>query len=1104
VVAVSFWDISVLRQDIETSMDGLLHREAVMYIAGLLGGFATESNTGGVVISPIGCSTVAEVDAERTTEMYAFGDYNYTVNGIKVLVSSGGETEDGETVDEVSYVYGTPNLTLSNPYMTKALFDLMAPQITGYTYRPGTIPVSMGDIRLEAGDVVTVRDTAGESYTVPCLNLVHTYDGGLMTTITAPGASTTEQEAAFTGSLAATVKQTATELLVAKKVVATKMEAVEADVGKLVAENANINSLLAGSAGVGTLQAIHLTSDNVVIDDATITSAMIADLAASKITSGTLNTSKVAIQSDSGNLIIKDNTIQMADKSSVVRVQIGEDGNGDYNLYLWDTDGNLLWDAGGVTSSGLNDGIIKDVNVAADAAIAGSKLDIASVAEKLNEDGSITVDSSQVTVDDTTLAAAYKTLTQQVTDVATTSSTLKTELEVVQGQIESKVWQTDITNAVNPISGDVETLRDQYTAVAQTVDSIQVDVGDVKTTVNDNYKELDDRIATISATADGITTTVSSLQSKIDNRSYENRNYILLSGDYEAGGETGWACESTTAAQYLSITTYDGYTQLKKVKTHSGTTFYLMEIDFSQELENNAEYTLSMRVRPSVAANLFTVLKTASGSKKTLNTFSSSLFTANEWTEISYTFTTDSASYVKLCINEPSINSVGRTLDIAWAKLEKGSEVTNWSRAPEDYATNISVESKIEQLADSITLSVSGGLGDTATIKLAVGDEEQTKTLDMSDIRQKFAEDTSSVTVSGGTVTFEAGKLLINGGNFTLDENGTMTATNGNFIGTITAKSGTIGKINISSSADKTVHYATNSLYTQATNAEIKAFDPTSDDDSYVSVNVDAEIGMKPISSITDQFLYARVKKTGDSWKSSADGSPSPLLFGVTGYGNLRCSGITIYPNRPLQYYDDELSLIDSEAIVASTDDDYLNLYNVKFGYQAVASDIDPVRPNEKDLGGSDYYWRRIYVGTIYRKSEATLSTSDRKRKENFRPLDESFKAFLMRLNPATYTFKGGTGRRHMGFVAQDVADAAKHTVGDVAAFTAHRNDIENDTENRAFDEIDDEHLDWYLDYEELIAPMVAVVQEQERRINKLEEVISKLLAPEIQDEMGM
>jgi HPt (histidine-containing phosphotransfer) domain-containing protein len=287
----------------------------------------------------------------------------------------------------------------------------------------------MGDIRLEAGDVVTVRDTAGESYTVPCLNLVHTYDGGLMTTITAPGASTTEQEAAFTGSLAATVKQTATELLVAKKVVATKIEAVEADVGKLVAENAeiktavigkadisdvnaanaaieqlqavdatlqdalinkanvtdltavnanlqnvtadvaNINSLLAGSAGVGTLQAIHLTSDNVVIDDATITSAMIADLAASKITSGTLDTNKVAIQSDSGNLIIKDNTIQAADKSSVVRVQIGEDGNGDYNLYLWDTDGNLLWDAGGVTSSGLHDGIIKDVNVATDAAL---------------------------------------------------------------------------------------------------------------------------------------------------------------------------------------------------------------------------------------------------------------------------------------------------------------------------------------------------------------------------------------------------------------------------------------------------------------------------------------------------------------------------------------------------------------------------------------------------------------------------------------------------------------------------------------------------------------------------------------------------------------
>jgi hypothetical protein len=402
------------------------------------------------------------------------------------------------------------------------------------------------------------------------------------------------------------------------------------------------------------------------------------------------------------------------------------------------------------------------------------------------------------------------------------------------------------------------------------------------------------------------------------------------------------------------------------------------------------------------------------------------------------------------------------------------------------------VESKIEQLADSITLSVSGGLGDTATIKLAVGDDAQTETLDMSAVRQKFAEDTSEVTVKAGTVTFEAGKLLINGGNFTLDENGTMSATNGNFSGTITANSGTIGKINISSSADKTVHYATNSLYTQAINTEIKAFDPTSNDDSYVSVNVDAEIGMKPISSITDQFLYARVKKTGDRWKSSADGLASPLVFGVTGYGNLRCSGITIYPNRPLQYYDDELSLIEDGLIVAKTDDDYLWLNNVKFGTQAVASDIDPSRPNEKDLGGSDYYWRRIYVGTIYRKSESTLSTSDRKRKENFQPLDDTSKAFLMSLNPTTYTFKDGTGRRHMGFVAQDVADAAKHTVGDIAVFAAHRNDIEDDTENRAFEEIDDEKLDWYLDYQELIAPMVSVIQEQERRIEKLERMLEK------------
>lgn len=91
--------------------------------------------------------------------------------------------------------------------------------------------------------------------------------------------------------------------------------------------------------------------------------------------------------------------------------------------------------------------------------------------------------------------------------------------------------------------------------------------------------------------------------------------------------------------------------------------------------------------------------------------------------------------------------------------------------------------SKIEQLADSITLSVSGTLGGTASVVLSVNGEAVTGALDLSGVRQAFANDKSAVTISGGTVTFNAGTLIVNSGNFTLDAEGTITAEAGNIGG---------------------------------------------------------------------------------------------------------------------------------------------------------------------------------------------------------------------------------------------------------------------------------------------------------------------------------
>lgn len=93
--------------------------------------------------------------------------------------------------------------------------------------------------------------------------------------------------------------------------------------------------------------------------------------------------------------------------------------------------------------------------------------------------------------------------------------------------------------------------------------------------------------------------------------------------------------------------------------------------------------------------------------------------------------------------------------------------------------------SQITQLSNSINLEVSGGLGNTAAIRLTVAGMPQTYSMDLSDVRQAFALDTSAVTISGGTVTFEAGTLVVNSANFKVDAAGKITAADAVIYGDI-------------------------------------------------------------------------------------------------------------------------------------------------------------------------------------------------------------------------------------------------------------------------------------------------------------------------------
>lgn len=96
------------------------------------------------------------------------------------------------------------------------------------------------------------------------------------------------------------------------------------------------------------------------------------------------------------------------------------------------------------------------------------------------------------------------------------------------------------------------------------------------------------------------------------------------------------------------------------------------------------------------------------------------------------------------------------------------------------YVADSGTLSKIKATADSISLSVSNGvLGSTASIKLSVNGGEQTKTLDLTGVRNAFKNDPTAITISAGTVTFDSNTFVVNSTNFSVTASGVITATSG-------------------------------------------------------------------------------------------------------------------------------------------------------------------------------------------------------------------------------------------------------------------------------------------------------------------------------------
>lgn len=268
--------------------------------------------------------------------------------------------------------------------------------------------------------------------------------------------------------------------LTSNKANISDLSATNATVGNLNADVGKINTLLAGNIASSNIQAGGITSDRLTIQNGFITNAMIGSVDAGKINTGTLDTNRVNVQSESGNLLIQDNTIQIRDKARV-RVQIGKDGANDYSMSVWDTQGNIMFDARGMTQDAIKSQIIRNDMVSPNANINGSKLNINSVINEVNEKGTTTLKSSKIKFDDInqTLDVAFSSLKSTTDDTKKKTEANTTSISIVQGEIKTAIENTKIVK-----DGQTVLLKDEYSKLEQNVGSISSKVSSTETKLN--------------------------------------------------------------------------------------------------------------------------------------------------------------------------------------------------------------------------------------------------------------------------------------------------------------------------------------------------------------------------------------------------------------------------------------------------------------------------------------------------------------------------------------------------------------------------------------------------------------------------------------------
>ena len=159
-------------------MSGITTYQALQILASVVGGYAVDTYDGNVEVKLYDDTVTHSVNTGMMVRLPEAEEEDYEVTGVLVNTAAG-------AIGSQTAI----NLITDANWLTLDMFADYEANIVGYTYRPASFALVVGDPRIEGTDVLEVTDVSGGTYSVPCHLLMHSFAGGLTTAVQSANAT---------------------------------------------------------------------------------------------------------------------------------------------------------------------------------------------------------------------------------------------------------------------------------------------------------------------------------------------------------------------------------------------------------------------------------------------------------------------------------------------------------------------------------------------------------------------------------------------------------------------------------------------------------------------------------------------------------------------------------------------------------------------------------------------------------------------------------------------------------------------------------------------------------------------------------------------------